>query len=236
MFYGPKLVTNGLTLALDVGEKNSYPGSGTKWYDLAQNLTFNSSGATPTPFTKINGVNCFDFNGSGYWECTSGYGNVDLGGDCTISIWIYAESPSARRTIFQKNGTSYQSYEQEIAVTWEVDVAPNWSYYSRYSAAYDYAGFAGGGYGKWNMMTITMTTGKTTSARVGQAYINASATGYYTSRSNVAVVAAGAIQIGAGYAGVVEVGYINSVYCYNKVLNAGEVLQNYNATKTRFGL
>ena len=51
-----------------------------------------------------------------------------------------------------------------------------------------------------------------------------------------ALVAAGAITVGAGYAGVVEVGYINSVYCYNRMLTDAEILQNYNATKGRFGL
>ena len=237
MYFSPRIVTNGLTLALDVADRNSYIGTGTVWRDLAQNLVFNSTGATQTPFTKIGGVPCFDFNGSGYWECSSGFGQVDLGGDCTISIWFYSESPSIRRTIFQKAGTSYASYEQEIAVTWEPDSAVNWSWYSRYSPAYDYATVAGGSHNKWNMMTITMTTGKTTSARVGQSYINGTipSTSYYNSRSNVALVAAGAIQIGTGYAGTVDVGYINSVTCYNRVLSASEVFQNYDATKTRFG-
>ncbi len=233
---GPDLVQNGLVLALDAADKNSYLGTGTVWTDLAQNLIFNSTGATQTPFTKIGGVPCFDFNGSGYWQCSSGFGQVDLGGDCTISIWFYSESPSVRKTIFQKAGTSYQSYEQEIAVTWEPNSDAYWTYYSRYSAAYDYAGFSGGSHNKWNMMTITMTTGKTTNARVGQAYINGVALGSYTSRSSVALLAAGAIQIGTGYAGTVDVGYINSIYCYNRVLSATEVLNNYNATKSRFGL
>jgi len=236
MYFSPRIVTSGLTLLLDNADKNSYTGTGAVWEDLAQNLVFNSTGATQTPFTKVGGVPCFAFNSLGYWECSSGFGQVDLGGDCTISIWFYSQSPSVRRTIFQKAGTSYQSYEQEIAVTWELNSDAYWSYYSRYSPVYDYAGFSGGSHNKWNMMTITMTTGKTISARVGQSYINGVALGSYTSRSNVALVAAGAIQIGTGYAGTVDVGYINSVTCYNRVLSATEVLQNYNATKTRFGL
>jgi hypothetical protein len=237
MYFSPRIVTSGLTLLLDNADKNSYPGTGAVWKDLAQNLVFNSTGATQTPFTKVGGVPCFAFNSSGYWECSSGFGQVDLGGDCTISIWFYSQSPSVRRTIFQKAGTSYQSYEQEIAVTWELDSAPNWSYYSRYSPAYDFASLVGGNHNKWNMMTITMTTGKTTAARSGIGYVNG-ITQYttYNSRSSVALVAAGAIQIGSGYAGTVDVGYISSVTCYNRVLSATEVLQNYNATKTRFGL
>ena len=232
----PQIVYNGLVLALDAADQGSYSGTGAVWTDLAQNLIFNSTGSTQTPFTKIGGVPCFGFNGSGSWQCSSGFDRVDLGGDCTISIWFYSESPSVRKTIFQKAGTSYASYEQEIAVTWEPGDNPYWSYYTRYSGSYDYGGLNGGSHTKWNMMTITMTTGKTTSARVGQAYINGVALGSYTSRSNVALVAAGAIQIGTGYAGTVEVGYINSVTCYNKVLSATEVRQNYNALKPRFKL
>ena len=232
----PNIVRSGITLCADASNPKSYSGTGTVWLDLVQTLVFNSTGATQTPFTTISNVKCFDFNGSGYWECSSGFGNVDLGGDCTISIWFYSESPSVRKTIFQKAGTGYASYEQEIAVTWEPNSDAYWSYYSRYSPAYDYAGFSGGSHNKWNMMTITMTTGKTTSARVGQAYINGVALGYYTSRSSVALLAAGAIQIGTGYAGTVDVGYINSIYCYNRVLSATEVLLSYNETKSRFGL
>ena len=37
-FYSnPKIVTDGLTLLLDAGSENSYPGSGTTWTDLSGN-------------------------------------------------------------------------------------------------------------------------------------------------------------------------------------------------------
>ena len=35
--YGPKIVTQGLVLSLDAGSINSYPGSGTTWYDMSGN-------------------------------------------------------------------------------------------------------------------------------------------------------------------------------------------------------
>ena len=49
---GPRVVTDGLVLALDAADKNSYPGSGTTWNDISGNgwngtfqngPTFNSS-------------------------------------------------------------------------------------------------------------------------------------------------------------------------------------------------
>ena len=35
--YGPTVVTDGLVLALDAADRNSYPGSGTTWTDLSGN-------------------------------------------------------------------------------------------------------------------------------------------------------------------------------------------------------
>ena len=37
MFYGPKIITNGLVLYLDAANRNSYPGSGTTCTDLSGN-------------------------------------------------------------------------------------------------------------------------------------------------------------------------------------------------------
>ena len=235
--HSPKIVTDGLVLCLDAANSRSYPRTGAIWSDLTQNLTFNSVGTTQTPFTTIGGSPCFDFNGSGYWQCSSGFNQVDMGGDCTLVMWLFHENPPTRKTIFEKAGTSYASYQQEIAVTWEVNTVPHWSWYSRFSPDYDYAGFADGRANSWNMLAIKMSTGKTTAARTGFYSINGGSwVSSYTSRSNVALVAAGAITIGAGYAGVVDVGYISSVYCYNKMLTDAEISQNYNATKSRFGL
>lgn len=230
------IVQQGLVLNLDAGNPYSYAGAGTTWYDVSgNNLIFNSQGTTQTPFTTIGGSPCFDFNGSGYWECGTNFNLVDLGGDCTIIIWFYCETTAIRRTIFEKAGTSYQSYQQEIAVTWET--ANDFSYYSRFSPSYDYASTAASTVNAWNMVGIKMSTGKTTAARTGFYSKNGSAwSASYNSQSNVALVAAGAIRIGSGYAGTVTDGYIGSVLCYNRMLTDAEILQNYNATKGRFGL
>ncbi len=233
--YGSQIVTSGLTLLLDVSNINSYRGAGSTWVDQAQGLLFTSTGATQTPYTKKNGVQCFDFNGSGYWQCTNGFSQVDMGGDCTLMFWLYSESVPTRKTIFEKSGTVYASYEQEIAVTWEA-ANSGFSYYSRYNA-YDYAGIAGGNLNAWNMFALKMSTGKTTAARTGFYSVNGAAwTSSYTSRSSTALVAAGSIVVGAGYAGVVEVGFINSVYCYNKMLTDAEIAQNYNALRKKFSV
>lgn len=232
--HSPRIITDGIVLALDAANPKSFTSGNTVWNDLSQRLVFNSQG-TQTPFTTKNGVPCFDFNGSGYWECGTNYSSVDLGGDCTIIMWFYCETTAARKTIFEKAGTTYQSYQQEIAVTWET--ANDFTYYSRQSPNYDYGGTAGNSLNAWNMVGIKMSTGKTATARTGFYSKNGSAwAASYTSNSNTALVAAGAIRIGTGYAGTVTDGFISSVYCYNRMLSDNEIALNYNATKVRFGL
>lgn len=232
--YNPRVVTDGLALCLDAGNSKSYPGSGTTWTDLIQGITFSSYG-TQTPVETINGAKSFAFNGSGYWESTSGHEKVDMGGDCTLLMWIYDEDISTRRTIFEKAGTSYNSYEQEIAVTWETDETLSW--YSRYSPTYDYGISSSLTLNSWNFMGIKMSSGRTSSSRTGFYSKNGGAwISNYIQRSNIAVVSAGAIRVGTGYAGAVENGNIALVMCYNKMLSDAEIQQNFNATRSRFGI
>jgi hypothetical protein len=82
------------------------------------------------------------------------------------------------------------------------------------------------------MMALKMSTGKTTNPRVGYKSKNGSAwIQDYVSRSDVALIPAGDIQIGTGYAGTCYNGGIGTVLCYNKMLSDSEILQVYNATK-----
>ena len=232
--HGPTVVTSGLVLALDAADRNSYPGSGTTWTDLVNGITFSSYG-TQTPLETINGAKSFAFNGSGYWESTSGHEKVDMGGDCTLLMWIYDEDVTTRRTIFEKAGTVYNSYEQEIAVTWEGDETLSW--YSRYSPVYDYGLSSGLTLNSWNFMGIKMSTGRTASSRTGFYSKNGNPwVSNYFQQSNTALVSSGAIRVGAGYAGTVENGNIALVMCYNKMLSDAEIQQNFNALRGRFGI
>jgi len=231
----PPVVTDNISLYLDVNNVSSYPQNGSVWYDLASGLQFNSQGAQTT-YETVSGAKGFTFNDSGYWQCSSNTNLVNMGGNCTLIMWLYspASSPS-RRTIFQKNGTVYQSYEQEIAVTWEYPL--QMSYYSRYSPAYDYAFINDINSSAWNMVALKMSTGLTSTSRTGFYSINGQSwVSSYFSRSDTALIAAADILIGSGYAGPVHNGTIGGVMCYNKMLSDAEILQNFNATKSTYGL
>ena len=44
--YGADSVTNGLIYSVDAGDENSYPGSGTTWFDLCGKNNTTINGAT----------------------------------------------------------------------------------------------------------------------------------------------------------------------------------------------
>lgn len=220
-------------MLVDAANPRSYSGTGTVWNDVAQGQVLNSYG-TQTTWQTVGGTRAFTFNGSGYWQMDTGSSNVPLGGDCTIILWLYEVGHSTRRTVFEKAGTTYASYEQEVAMTWEVD--QTLSYYSRYNT-YDYAGTSACDTNKWNMIAIKMSTGLSATARTGYNSKNGSTWNQsYVSRSSTALITAGALRIGTGYAGTVDNGSVSIVACYNRMLSDAEIAQNYDAWRGRFGL
>jgi len=232
--HSPKIITDGLVLCLDAGNTKSYPGSGTTWTDLAQGITFSSNG-TQTPIEVVNGATSFAFNDSGYWESDSGDENVDMGGDCTLLMWVYCEDITVRSTIFEKAGVEYQSYRHEIAVTWETNERFTW--YSRNSPNYDTAGTTSLTQNTWNLVGIKMSNGRTSTARTGfYSFNGGNWISGYNSRSDTALLSGGAIRIGSGYAGAIESGNIAIVMCYEKMLTDQEIQQNYNALRGRFSI
>jgi hypothetical protein len=157
-----------------------------------------------------------------------------MGGDCTLLMWIYCSTPSVRRTIFEKAGTSYNSYQQEIACTWETSNSISW--YSRYND-YDYASTPTMTANTWNLVGIQMSSGKTVAARTGFYSMNGGSwTSNYTSRSTTPITQAGAIRVFTGYAGTVDTGGVGMVMVFNKMLTNTDVARVYESTRKRFGI
>lgn len=224
----------GLVLCLDAGSIRSFPESGTSWYDnSASKLTFTSSG-TQTTWTTLGGARAFNANSSGYWSCSTNAHLVDMGGECTLLMWIYCSTPSVRRTIFEKAGTIYNSYEQEIACTWETSNSISW--YSRVSD-YDYAGTPAMTANTWNLVGIQMSSGKTVATRSGYYSMNGGTwTSGYTPRSTIPITQAGAIRVFTGYAGTVDTGGVGMVMAFNRMITNAEVSTVFDQTRKRFGI
>ena len=94
-----------LVLYLDAGNTNSYPGTGTTWFDLTEN----QNNGTIIGATWNNGGGYFDFDGSNDYVNISATANspVDFSQkNYTISCWINPDSASSNRPIFTKYGTA----------------------------------------------------------------------------------------------------------------------------------
>ena len=235
-FYNPQIPTENISMLLDAENARSYSGSGNTWIDQVGNRNFEMAGSVLNLVTQDD-AKCFQFDGTGFFECNQNTDGVDMGGDCTLLIWMYHEDNTERDTIFEKESVSgNQSYQDEIAVTMETNNRFTWysrktPNYDTASTAYDFSNNA------WHLLGIKMSTGRFSDERRGFYSRNGAAWTYnYNPRSDTALLTAGNIRIGAGYAGAMENGKLAKVVTYNKMLNDAEVKAYYDATKGRYGL
>lgn len=75
--YGPRIITDSLAMHLDAGDRNSYRGSGTTWFDLSGNNNHGTLVNSPTFSTNNSGL--FTFNGSTTY--------VNLNGGSVLNNW-----------------------------------------------------------------------------------------------------------------------------------------------------
>jgi len=231
--YSPQIVTSGLVLALDAANKVSYPGSGTGWYNLSGTVNSGSLINGPTFSGGNGGVIVFD--GTNDYVSISYNSVLNTPNGATYNIWIYPTQSGE----FLNRGTSDAGATPDNPRLY-IDVSNKNVYFDWSSVSVDrYVTTTNNSFNSnsWIQITATVTVG----GRM-EVYINGTVC-TYTIRSNADTMpnplpnTNDPIQIGGAtwiprYFG----GRISIVSLYNRALSATEALQNYNATKTRFGL
>jgi len=223
---GPKIVTDGLVLCLDAADRNSYPGSGSTWYDLSGQ---NNHGSINN-CTFANGVCYFDGTND-YIECNHS-SSLSMTSEITIEysvkpIWDTPYTP----IIDKRNGPSgTENYSTWIGNDKLLD------YIARPDS--DKRPLVNGTSiftsGNWYIIQITVDT----SGNI-KCYINSQkfdTTGGAVGPSNTSPLVIGGINNSSGVTQSLGDGYIGYVKIHNIALKQNELLQNYNATKGRFGL
>ena len=216
---GPKIVTSGLLLALDAADKLSYPGSGTTWRNLASN-NFN---CTLTNGPTFSGANM----GSIVYDGADDSGTCNLvtsdANNVTLEAWF--KITTLPGTIILYNGNSAAS---GYGFTHGACGATSTTLYVFFGGLNcNVVSYAGMTTNVWYQAVYTRTTTPSTSNIL---YINGISRSTNTSSNPNAP--AGTTSIGdPGYPG-----YISIARIYNRALTATEILQNYNATKGRYGL
>tara|TARA_R110001632_G_scaffold33355_1_gene85376 strand:- start:103 stop:1053 length:951 start_codon:yes stop_codon:yes gene_type:complete len=211
-FYQAPIVTDGLVFAIDAGNLVSYENGDTTAYSL----TGSNSG------TLVNGID-FDSNNGGFW-------NFD-GVDDKITVSTYWNTSGASEDFWFRNTTSgvwskalfgvNGSFAQAIRL-----FSPTVIRYYGGAGGYDYT-FPTMELNTWYHCVIS------DSGAGARIYLNGveSTSGQQSSQS-IQVNLIGNIANG----GTIYdwEGDISSVKVYNRALTAEEVLQNYNATKSRY--
>jgi len=216
----PQIVTNGLVLCLDAGDVQSYSGSGTTWTDRSGNGNDVTLYNSPTFTTDNKGSLNFD-EANDYGKTSST--TVLNSSSYTKIAWFRPEEACANII----SGGSYSQHAFWMAGTNHTLSAGHNNSWYRVSYRPNPSGDM---VGQWWCGAVTFNT---TSGWV--LYMNGDQVN--TSSDTTVISGNGIIRIGAyNDASNLFNGDINIVQIYNRVLTAGEVLQNYNATRGRFGL
>lgn len=216
-FHSPRIVTDGLVLALDAANPKSYPGSGTTWYDLSGNgingtlvngPTYNSSNLGSLVFDGVNdyvnlGNNSItQFPHNSPWTFTF-TGQIVTQNTSFPGFMVKGSSPSSGVLVFYTSGgnlyTKHNNSQPGVSVSTADPFVYSWTH---------------NGSGP-------------TRIYINGSYRSAGPTMVSTDTTN-------SLLLGSGDAfGNVK---IFNVLKYNRQLSDKEVLQNYNALKGRFGL
>ena len=225
--YNPKIVSDGLVLALDAANVKSYPGSGTTWTDLSGNGNTGTLTNGPT-FSGANGGSIV-FDGV---DDTVNVGPVSQIGSSltsmTVSVWIYPTSASSR--LILENGTNhttntfYLAQENSNYFTFEIYGTNYDVVYANYvyqlNTWYNLVGIWQSG-SRVDMYTNGILTNGTRDGVAQTSVINGNTNLFVGSRAGSSLFYSGRI---------------NQPMMYNRVLTAAEIQQNFNATRGRFGI
>ena len=230
--HSPKIVTNGLVLALDAANNKSYPRSGTTWTDLSGNNNTGTLTNGPT-FSGANG-------GSIVFDGTNDY--------VTKTSWI---SPPTNTFTIGCWVKFSDNVNDRYLLSFGRDIGGSTGGLALFAYGFNEISDVlifefGSGIGRvssgivpslniWYYLTVTADVTNVKFYLNGELKNTSSqGSGAITSSPTLSI---GSFVNGSGTPGTYfHSGNISQVSIYNRSLTAAEVLQNYNATKSRFGL
>jgi hypothetical protein len=234
---GPKIVTDGLVLCLDAADRNSYPLSGSTWYDLSENKR-NGTISNATYNSMNRGVIAFD-GSSDKVE-----GTLSSGLNAPFTLEYFGRFNNATQYDYEYFGSVGNTGSSTMISVSKIGTRLGQSAY--YGNMYLYTGetyavFTDISLANTNWVHLVAVT--TTSAPYAKVYKNAVEGNILAPITGVSTSINGAINTNSTY----RIGtWQNSTWwlngqigfhrIYNRALTSDEITQNYNATKGRFGL
>ena len=229
---GPDIVENGLTLFLDASNIRSYPGSGTTWSDLSGNG--NNGTLTNGPTFSAGNLGSIVFDGTNDYVTVANASSLNPSNGISVSVWVKFTSTinNTRQMMVEKHTTNSSGWwfaGENNKIVWLV------------------MGTSGGE----KMIDLTNNTSiiSGTIYNIVGTYDGTSSTLklYVNGRDDGGTIAGGGSGLSSSSNPLIIGKQHNwgngpssittfNTSLYNRALNATEILQNYNATKSRFGL
>jgi hypothetical protein len=238
--YNLNIVTDGLVLCLDAANKKSYPGTGTTWTDRSGNGNNGTLNNNPT-FNSANGGS-IDFDGTDDVVGPNTFDYDDSGGTFTVCAWLNPDtftSSNAYAAIINRTDNSNHIFSVYIETSSGSGTAGELaSWFFDTGGVYRPHKSNGNcvlNLNEWNFCVWRF------SDAVGYTYnlFNSDGSVNNTSSATQSIRKDSTSQftIGRWRGGTYYFdGNISGINFYDRKLTDAEVLQNYNATKSRFGL
>jgi|TARA_B110000495_G_C22961380_1_gene563571 hypothetical protein len=215
MYTGPHIITDGLILIMNADSARSYPGTGTTWLDLSGN-DINGTLSSSTMATVVPGE--MRLNNSTD-KINYGHNTLLEPVSITVSAWVNLDNRNNRHILI----TKWYGYSFEVA--------SNGQPYFRLNGPGDQYSSEALTWGEWYLITGTFDN----STKKHDCYVNGVNKGTSIKSSSI-VYNQGSFNIPYTGNPVHAKGEISTLSIYNRALTSDEVMQNYNAQKSRFGL
>jgi hypothetical protein len=232
---GVNIVTNGIVLYLDASNTKSYVSGSTTWNDLTPNLNNGVLTNGPT-FNSANGGSVAFDGVDDYVKGDSIFSTLNGTNKLSLSMWVNVTDLLSNRILFHipKNLTASNSQVLIfLRTTGILDISVNSTgIYSRSISGSVTSNV-------WTNVNINFDLSQASSANRIRPYVNGVDVFSLSNNPSTSFpVSTGEYWLGEeanGYLAPFK-GNISNLILYNRVLTTSEILQNYNATKSRFGL
>ena len=230
--HSPSIISDGLVLYLDAANRRSYSGSGNTWYDLSKNFFIASKINSPNYNTTSGGGFTFDGSGTNYFSLDNYASAVNVTSG-TVGGWIkFNTAPSSTNYVFVSyggNGTGggfnlyYSGLDgPNFGICFDYWASIYYGNTLTYANSANYTGRNIYIIATWNSNLIQLYLD-------GNLIVSTNVSGTMTTQNY--------LRISSEYNRTRGVnGSVYNFQLYNRALTEQEILQNYNATRKRFGL
>ena len=227
--YNPRIVTDGLVLALDAGNIKSYPGSGTTWTDLSGRGNTGTLTNGPT-YSSVNGGSIV-FDGTNDYVIGNTPSGLNLSQPCSVNTWVYFNNFSEinPRIIEVQDGSNSIQILRDGSTTRLT--TKNSNFQTDFASTTWFVPSTG----TWYNITAVWTPSTSTTTL----YLNGALQSSVGSASVGIGNQANKYVLGnrSDFVGTTQLaGNIAQVSIYNRALSAAEVSQNFNALRSRFSI